>query len=259
MSIRAINWALEQIGPREDVTPTMRHILVVLANYAGDEDESYPRQTTLARITGLSRVAVNQNLGKLEDVGLITATGRTHSTGATRSSVYKLHIPETKIDPRDYDKSPSGGVNDVNTRGVKQVNRGVNDDDSGCQRGLQGGVNDVDTLNHHLEPSPEPSHKPKRKRGPAALWPEDAFDTFWKRYPDKTAKKFAKKCFDKIADDGEVEFADLIAGLERYIRNKPKDRAWCHPSTFLNQGRWEDQPASANQRPQPDPRRRMAI
>ncbi len=32
-----------------------------------------------------------------------------------------------------------------------------------------------------------------------------------------------------------------MAGLRVYIANKPDDRDWLHPSTFLNQGRWMDE------------------
>jgi uncharacterized protein YdaU (DUF1376 family) len=40
-----------------------------------------------------------------------------------------------------------------------------------------------------------------------------------------------------------IAFAEILAGLERYIRTKPPDRAWLNPETFLNQERWTDQPA----------------
>ncbi len=35
-----------------------------------------------------------------------------------------------------------------------------------------------------------------------------------------------------------------MAGLDRYIRTKPADRAWLNPETFINQERWTDQPAT---------------
>jgi hypothetical protein len=45
--------------------------------------------------------------------------------------------------------------------------------------------------------------------------------------------------FAKVA--GEVDA--IVEGLHRYISAKPPDRSWLNPATFLNQRRWEDQPA----------------
>lgn len=78
-------------------------------------------------------------------------------------------------------------------------------------------------------------------RGPAAPWPEDAFDQWWKLYPNKIAKPYAKTCFSKIEEAGGIEFDTLMEGTRRYV-NKKDDRPWCNPSTFINQGRWTDEP-----------------
>jgi hypothetical protein len=243
MSIRAINWAIE-LGERKDVTPTMRHILLVLANYASDEDIAYPRQNTIARITGLSRPAVCNNLGHLEEVGLIKSTGRVFANGATRSSEYLLHID-----------TPKRGVNDDDMGGVNQDDRGVFLDDSGCNAGLQAGVTDDDTnKNHHLEPPPEPKQKPRR----TAAWPDDWRDQFWSIYPKKAQRK---TCFDKlerIRRDDEIEFSTIIEGLRRYVKKvkSVEDRYILLPATFINQARWDDEDSS---RSSPPPRRGMAI
>ncbi|MCF2522397.1 hypothetical protein [Bradyrhizobium sp. G127] len=75
-------------------------------------------------------------------------------------------------------------------------------------------------------------------------WPTDAFDQFWAIYPDKTGKAYARTLLSKIEKRGDVRFETVIDGIRRYVKNKPKDRAWCHPSTFINQERWDDEPAN---------------
>jgi hypothetical protein len=40
-----------------------------------------------------------------------------------------------------------------------------------------------------------------------------------------------------------VDQATLLAALRRYVDTKPPDRHWCNPATWLNQGRWDDEPA----------------
>jgi hypothetical protein len=67
----------------------------------------------------------------------------------------------------------------------------------------------------------------------------DAFNRFWSVWPHKVGKPDAARSFLRVA--GEVDA--IISGVERYIRDKPPDRSWLNPGTFLNQRRWEDQPA----------------
>jgi len=70
-----------------------------------------------------------------------------------------------------------------------------------------------------------------------------AFDEFWKHYPHKVGKDAARRSFARIAKSKKVLFSEIMAGLARYIVEKPRDRNWCNPATWLNQGRWCDQPA----------------
>jgi uncharacterized protein YdaU (DUF1376 family) len=73
------------------------------------------------------------------------------------------------------------------------------------------------------------------------------FDEFWKAYPHKIGKGAAEKAFPKARK--EAEQTKIMAGLQAYIESKPPDRPWCNPATWLNQSRWEDQPANVQQLP----------
>jgi hypothetical protein len=257
MSIRALNWIFHDfmdISPKK-VTPTMRHILKVLANFAGDEDESYPRQTTIARITGLTRQCVCKNLAQMEKMGLITATGRTRTDGSTRSSEYTLKIewPSGYVGPapeeidEGVNQDDTGGANQDDT-GVAQDDGGVAQDDTGCQSERQGGVNQDDTINHHLEPSPEPKARTTKPRSTKA-WPEDFKQQFWGIYPKKPgdSRKAAWAKLEKIERDDEVEFEDLMTGLRYYAQRMEADvkqdsknvRFIAAASVWLNNARWE--------------------
>ena len=76
-------------------------------------------------------------------------------------------------------------------------------------------------------------------RAKTAAEAAEAFERFWMAWPNKTGKPTAVKAFFKVWREADA----IIAGVNRYIRDKPADRPWLNPSTFLNQGRWEDQPA----------------
>jgi uncharacterized protein YdaU (DUF1376 family) len=75
-------------------------------------------------------------------------------------------------------------------------------------------------------------------------FPPKAFAEFWVAYPHKVGKHAAETAFAKVRQRGSVSFADLMAGLDRYVKSKPLDRAWCNPATWLNQGRWTDEPCA---------------
>jgi hypothetical protein len=80
------------------------------------------------------------------------------------------------------------------------------------------------------------------------------FDEFWKAYPRKTNKGFARKVFEKLKVD-DVMLTKMITAI--YVQNKnvwkDKDQQYIpHPSTWLNGERWDDEvvikPMSASDR-----------
>ena len=73
----------------------------------------------------------------------------------------------------------------------------------------------------------------------------DEFDQFWAAYPRKVAKIAARRAFLKAKRLEGVTIEDLLAGVQRYIATKPDYADWCHPTTFLNGGRWMDEPDAA--------------
>lgn len=68
------------------------------------------------------------------------------------------------------------------------------------------------------------------------------FEIFWREWPNKVGKPSAMKALASALRRG-AEFAAIMRGIQSYIRDKPPDRPWLNPATFLNQNRWEDQPA----------------
>lgn len=71
---------------------------------------------------------------------------------------------------------------------------------------------------------------------------DKVFDAFWSAYPRKTAKKDARKAFDKVP---RSEWDKLIPAVEEQKVSaqwqKENGRFIPHPTTWLNQGRWEDE------------------
>jgi hypothetical protein len=78
-----------------------------------------------------------------------------------------------------------------------------------------------------------------------ATWPTDFADQFWRVYPRRVAKRAAMAALERVHRSGEVAFPTLLEAVERYAESVAgKDIQFvAHPATWLNQGRWEDDPA----------------
>lgn len=89
---------------------------------------------------------------------------------------------------------------------------------------------------------PELAKSRPEKRGFEAEFHE----IFWPAFPNKCGKPKALTAFLKARKKDSL--AAIMAGLQRYIADKPPDRPWLNPTTFLNQERWNDQPAPVLER-----------
>ena len=97
------------------------------------------------------------------------------------------------------------------------------------------------------EPEPEPKKKntpkPPRSSAGADSLP-DGFEQFWAAYPAKKAKPAAVKAWAKLHPDEQMQ-AEILAAIERERRSeqwtRDGGRFIPHPTTWLNQRRWEDE------------------
>lgn len=87
MSVQAITAALALKG----VTSSEKLLLIVLANYAGDDGRCWPSQSTLAANTMLSDRNVRRVLMSLETKALIKRRGRYNGSGRS-SDVITLNL-----------------------------------------------------------------------------------------------------------------------------------------------------------------------
>ncbi len=67
------------------------------------------------------------------------------------------------------------------------------------------------------------------------------FAIWYAGYPHKVEKPAALRAFLKARKKASLEI--LIDGRDRYVRDKPPNREWCNPATWLNGERWNDEPA----------------
>lgn len=73
---------------------------------------------------------------------------------------------------------------------------------------------------------------------------ENDFDLFWKHYPKKVGKQDALKRFQRARKSGMPEIGVLVAAIEKQRKSdqwrRDNGQFIPNPSTWLNQGRWDD-------------------
>lgn len=150
MSWQATSWAGMQSVTK---TPTEQLVLVILANYAGENGQNaFPSVARLSRETRLSERAVQKTLRRLEEMGLIRQGNQKIAEAHIdrpdkRPVVYDLNLSLTELPP----VSTPDGVNVVHPAGA----RGESDDANGVnlatERGERGAPDP--SLNHQKNPS----------------------------------------------------------------------------------------------------------
>ena len=69
----------------------------------------------------------------------------------------------------------------------------------------------------------------------------EAFDRFWSVYPRKAGKQDAQRSFERALKVATLN--EILAGAQKYADDPNRVAQFtAHPSTWLNQGRWSDDP-----------------
>lgn len=110
------------------------------------------------------------------------------------------------------------------------------------------------------QPTPTPGVRLPARKGPSKVDLARGFLAFWQAYPRKVGKDAAAKAFAKamgrITEDDPL--AVILAGIERALPGWTDPDFTPHPATWLNAGRWDDEPPpireNRNDRPANDHR-----
>ncbi|MCP5099900.1 MAG: helix-turn-helix domain-containing protein [Chloroflexi bacterium] len=213
----------------QKLPPTQKLILICLSNYADRNGHAFPGQARLAKDSGLKIRAIQINLAKLEENGLLSRERRTREDGSRSSDNYRLNM---------YTQGAADACRRSTPKAQQKHTQGAAD--AGGQGAADAGHEPSDSLTVS-----EPSDNVRARD----------FDIWYQGYPHKIGKAAAKKAFHSICKKNTVMLQELIDGLARYIKTKPPERSWCNPSTWLNQERWLDEPAI---QPLSNPRKTLA-
>lgn len=223
MSIKAMNWAWSV----ERLRPVERLVLLALADYADEHASCFPSQEAIAERSCCSDRTVRRVLEMFESSEIIKRSRR-YIAGERSSDRYVLAIGHRTDFPVEGHRTKHAGLPDK----TEEVT------------GHPCPSNHQNHQNHQVPPI-----VPQRSSSSmAATVSEDleaaAFQSFYSRYPRKVGKDGARKAFSKAAQRAGG-FQVIIDGAQRLAQdpNLPTDRNFIpHPTTWLNQGRWEDEP-----------------
>ena len=104
-----------------------------------------------------------------------------------------------------------------------------------------------DTKKNNQKDQPQ-EHQEKKNNAPATRDATDRFDEFWATYPRRQGKGAAVKAWAKAIKRANPDtILKAAAGYRDDPHRDPQFTA--HPSTWLNQDRWEDEPLPAPSSP----------
>jgi hypothetical protein len=98
------------------------------------------------------------------------------------------------------------------------------------------------------EDNRDASHPPRtRSTASDDGWPVDCFDQWYRIFPKHVGKADALRSFERLRKSRQVTWPDLLDATEQFAhkirRNPPEDPKFIpHPATWLNKGRWSDEP-----------------
>lgn len=178
----------------------------------------HPSQAVIAREARCSKRTVINALDELEALGVVERVRRRNAAGRAPNG-YVLH-PHGRLSDDD-EVVPPVSAHDARTALVVSA-----PDDGGMCTTAQS------TLSIEEQPM---------KKNPYG----DSFEAFWAVYPRRSARKAALAAFTKACR--ATPSSTIVEGARRYAGdpNLPELRYVPLPATWLNQGRWEDEPLPA--------------
>ncbi|GMU22571.1 MAG: hypothetical protein AMXMBFR13_26560 [Phycisphaerae bacterium] len=232
---------------RSDLTATAKVVYAVISDRIGTNASTWAGVRRLAADVGMDPKAVLRAIAALESLGLLEVDRR----GSGRSSHYRVKsVPETPALPkRQRSRHDNTGVGESPTQALANRPHNQTDPYNQTQSIARDGLADglfPDASN------PEPAKLSPRSR---PRWSDADLERIYQAYPRHVGKLKAQqaigKALDRIARSAEAPAdpaAWLIARVQKFAES-PAGQAGeytPHPSTWFNQGRYDDDPTQWN-------------
>lgn len=240
--------ALRAIRPVKVPAP-QKSLLWALADQANPAGEAWPSIASLIEATCLSERTIQAAIGELRRTGLlVTEPGG----GRNRTTLYKLILSampkrgECLNTPQDTTDTPQLSRGNETAETPQELHETPQ-----LSRNTPQLLRQTPQLSHPNPQEPPLTLKEPLNRAVRASVVQaapDHFEAWWSHYPRKVGKDAARKAYASAKKRGASD-ADLASGLQR--QRWPSNPQYIpHASTWLNGGRWQDDPTAAVAQPQ---------
>lgn len=221
--------------------PALR-VYLSLKERSNDQEESWPSRSTIAKDCSMNIKTVDRAIDVLIEINALQIEPRMTAKGDRTSNLYRL-IWVPKSTP-NVDRTPNIDRTPNVDRTVTSVPTVVPLRDRGSVTNVQRVAPQmVEELIHneltHIEPRQiEPI---QRTRIDKSKTDDPFFTEFWSVYPRRAGKIKARDAFSKVLKTTDAQ--TVIDGAKRYADDPNRqDEFTAHPTTWLREGRWEDDP-----------------
>jgi hypothetical protein len=201
--------------------PTVeKMVLLVIADHANDEGtEAWPSQATIANKASVSVRTVQRAVNSLVSGGFLRL--EKHAGGSANCREDRR--------PHRYTMILSALRGDATTT---RTLRGDGDNADGAT---------ITPTTGRLSSPKNLPLEPSLETPVAVVVANSEFAIFWGVYPTKVGKQAAMKAWDRAIQNADS--ATIVEGARRYADDPNRHPSYtAHPSTWLNAGRWADDP-----------------
>lgn len=194
MSIQAVNWAIEtRVGD-----PVLKVLLITLANYANQWDQTWHCQETIAHDSEISVRTLRRRLHELVDMGLISVEERRRDDGRRTSSMITL------------------------VRGRPALPANLADGTTGQKEGVPPATT---VAGHRIVNNRNKDSRPAKQDTP---YSEEFENEVWQPYPRKagTSKKKGWDMFRMLSSENQARVKAAIPAYAEMMRKegRPEDK-----------------------------------
>jgi uncharacterized protein YdaU (DUF1376 family) len=194
--------------------------------------------------------AIHKHKGPVPDVDRVLAGMFRTSTRKARALVAALVAAEKLV--------IEGGKiwnerarSDLVQRGFVSISRAESGAKGGRTRAENAAkaLENNDTGQANASSREEKRREEKKEIGKPISKAPDGFEAFWAEVPRKVAKDNARKAYDKALRKADAR--TLIEAMRRYAQSRIGEdpRYTAHPASWLNAGRWQDEPEPKGGKP----------
>jgi hypothetical protein len=227
-------------------------VLISIASHAFGGPVAGVTQDEIGAECRIKRSKVSESVDALDTAGYLRVRR------SRRGNVYHLILDEVlppAVIPRAGTTTPAGGSigNPAGGNPYIEVTDSITDKNTPTARAREGFLLDGENEGDDASQSDGadrrqfnlllPINGSGAQRGTAdtadARAPDALFEEFWAEWPTRIGKAPAQKAFRKAI--GKASLETMLDGVRSYARNKPADRQWLNPATWLSQERWNDE------------------